>query len=256
MLRLITRADDAGVTRGTNQAIYQTATKGIIRNVGFMVPTPAFEDAVKLFNPLADEVDLGIHATLTSEWDAIRWGPVSPPEQVPTLLEDDATFVHSPAQLNTSANRDEMITEVEAQIQMALDAGLRASYLDTHMVFSWIEGISERLDELGRKYQLVVDSPQRFPGLPKLKDEDEAPPDDRLAALQARIEAATEPGATYKLVSHPSRHDSDSERMHKIDGHPGTVARNREEEAALLCSDEVRTLLEAHDVTLVRYSKA
>jgi len=253
MIRLIPRADDAGVTTGTNQAIYKTATDGIIRNIGLMVPTPAFEEAVELLNPMADEVDLGIHATLTSEWEGFRWGPVSAPEKVSTLLEDDSTFVRSPHVLNESASREEMIFEVEAQIRKALDCGLEAKYLDTHMVFSWIEGMQERLEELGSRYGLIVDSKQRFPTLPKPK---EVPlSEDLLEAFVQKLEAA-EPGKVYVFVTHPSAVDAHSNRMHKTDGQPGEIATERAEEAAFLCSAALKQLLQERGVSLLRYSEA
>ena len=48
-IRLITRGDDAGSSLSANRALFDCCAHGVLRNVSFMVPAPAFADAVRLF---------------------------------------------------------------------------------------------------------------------------------------------------------------------------------------------------------------
>jgi chitin disaccharide deacetylase len=74
--RLIIRGDDMGFTHSGNQALIKCYTEGIETSIEVLVPSPWFPEAVKLIrqNP---GVDVGIHLDLTSEWETIRWRPIS-----------------------------------------------------------------------------------------------------------------------------------------------------------------------------------
>ena len=69
--RLIVRADDMGFSHSGNAAAIKTYKEGIVRSVEVLVPSPWFPEAVQLLkeNP---GVDVGIHLTLTSEWDNVN----------------------------------------------------------------------------------------------------------------------------------------------------------------------------------------
>jgi predicted glycoside hydrolase/deacetylase ChbG (UPF0249 family) len=253
MVRLITRADDAGVTPGTNEAIHAAATRGIIRNIGFMMPVPHVDAAADLMRDLGDAFCLGVHATVTSEWADLRWGPVLPAEQVPSLVEADGTFVRDTKTLHERANHDEIIAEVRAQITKARSLRIPIRYLDTHMVFNWLPGMQDRLDALGREEGLVVDAPMsRTPGLPSAG----AASGSLAADFFHRVEAAlsTEGGA-FPVVFHPSRLDADSRRMIRQAGEDrDAVGRARAAETDFLTDPSTREWLEARHVRIVRYT--
>ncbi len=54
-----------------------------------MMPTPWFPDAVRLldYNP---QVNVGLHLTLTSEWERMKWRPLS---NTPSITCDDGYFL-------------------------------------------------------------------------------------------------------------------------------------------------------------------
>src|SRR5687767_14095019 len=99
MIQLITRGDDAGNSQSANRAIRQCCEEGMVLNVSLVVPGPAFEDAVEVFRGMS-HVDFGLHVCLCAEWDAPRWGPVAPREQVPSLLDEDGFFTRLPKVLH------------------------------------------------------------------------------------------------------------------------------------------------------------
>ncbi len=75
-IRLIVRGDDMGFSHSGNEALIQCYKDGIEKSIEVIVPSPWFPEAVKLLkeNPT---VDVGIHIALTSEWDNLKYRPVS-----------------------------------------------------------------------------------------------------------------------------------------------------------------------------------
>jgi hypothetical protein len=75
-IRLLVRADDMGASQAIDEACIKTSTEGISRSVEVIVPGPWFLDAVRLLkeNPT---VDVGVHLALTSEWERVKWRPIT-----------------------------------------------------------------------------------------------------------------------------------------------------------------------------------
>ena len=74
--RLIIRGDDMGFSHSGNVALIKCYTEGFMTSVEVIVPSPWFPEAVKLLqaNP---NLDVGIHLALTSEWDNVKWRPLT-----------------------------------------------------------------------------------------------------------------------------------------------------------------------------------
>ena len=73
---VIPHADDVGMCHGANQAFMETAGQGFVTTGSVMVPCPWFPEIADWASD-RDAVDLGVHLTLTSEWQHYRWGPIS-----------------------------------------------------------------------------------------------------------------------------------------------------------------------------------
>jgi predicted glycoside hydrolase/deacetylase ChbG (UPF0249 family) len=138
-IRLITRGDDSGSNHTANTAILDAFRNGMLRNTSVMVSAPAVEEAARL---LAGEVGLccGLHATINAEWDRVRWGPVLPPEQVPSLVDEHGHFFQT-----TRATHDngpvlaEIMAELQAQLDRARELGFDIRYADMHMMFMFMD---------------------------------------------------------------------------------------------------------------------
>ena len=74
--RLIVRADDMGSFRAANIACLKGYTEGIESSIEVMVVTAWFPEAARLLreNP---GIDVGLHLTLTSEWENVKWRPLT-----------------------------------------------------------------------------------------------------------------------------------------------------------------------------------
>jgi hypothetical protein len=70
---LIIHADDIGLTQSVNQASIIAYENRGISSGSIMVPCPWTNDFANYYkeNP---QVDVGIHITLTAEWDFYKWG--------------------------------------------------------------------------------------------------------------------------------------------------------------------------------------
>ena len=129
---LILHADDIGMCPEANEAVFSQLSNNEIQSAAAMVPCPAFADLVQ-WTKDHTQYDIGLHLTLTSEWQTYRWGPVADRDRVPGLLDEDGKLWHSVRQVVTHANAREVEEEIRAQIEKSISMGLRPSHIDTHM---------------------------------------------------------------------------------------------------------------------------
>lgn len=125
---LIIHGDDAGMCYSANIATAEALKKGIVTSTSVMVPCPWFLHFAEWAkgNP---EADVGIHLTVTSEWDHYRWRPLSPADRVPSLVDKDGFFWRTTKELFEHAVLDEIDIEARAQIEMALRWGLNLLHI-------------------------------------------------------------------------------------------------------------------------------
>ena len=245
-LKLITRGDDAGSCDSANEAIAEAAHHGILRNVSVMAPGLAFESAVHLLKSLPESVCLGLHVTLNSEWDQVKWGPVLPIAQVPSLVDADGFFWRTPNEAQQRGARvDEMLAEIEAQLARVRQAGLTVAYVDEHMGVSWPwPELRQGIADLARREGLV--DAHRVPSLPNAGE-----PGDVEALLGAVADA---PADSYVYVTHPGFDRDDMRRLGMSGTEPGQVARERDADRRLLTDARVQSALEERGVEIIRYT--
>ncbi len=129
---LILHADDLGMCHAVNVASVKGLTEGVVTCGSVMVPCPWFPEiaAWARENP---EADLGLHLTLNSEWRYYRWRPVASPEKVKGLLDEEGFMWRDVASVRQHATAKEVETELRAQIERALQFGMKPTHIDTHM---------------------------------------------------------------------------------------------------------------------------
>lgn len=129
---LILHADDLGFTHSANAASFDALDKGVISSASIMVPTPWITE-VAAYARAHPDADLGLHLTLTAEWETYRWGSVESKDKVPSLLDPDGTFPNNDSVVAVRAKQAEIELELRAQIQRAMALGIRPTHLDSHM---------------------------------------------------------------------------------------------------------------------------
>jgi len=150
---VILHADDIGMCEASVSAMAEMLEFGIVSSASVMVPCPWFPKAAALCrqNP---SFDVGVHLTLTSEWRAYRWGPISTCDPGSGLLDDDGYFFRDPKQFLGRASRQSCIREMRTQIDRALHAGIDVTHLDSHMFSAIYPALLPSYIELASEYQL------------------------------------------------------------------------------------------------------
>ena len=129
---LILHADDIGMCQEANEAVIPYLVNQQIQSGSVMMPCAYSDVFMQWFKANAD-YDIGLHLTLTSEWETWRWSTVADKENVPGLLDGDGFMWHSVAEVVQNADPEEVETEIRAQIRKALSLGIKPTHLDTHM---------------------------------------------------------------------------------------------------------------------------
>jgi predicted glycoside hydrolase/deacetylase ChbG (UPF0249 family) len=129
---LIIHADDLGVAHSEDIASFDAMERGAITSASLMMPTPWVTEVANYFKAHPD-MDLGLHLTLTSEWQTYRWGSVASADKVPSLLDSTGTFPNDESIVAAKANPAEVERELRAQIERALALGIHPTHVDSHM---------------------------------------------------------------------------------------------------------------------------
>jgi predicted glycoside hydrolase/deacetylase ChbG (UPF0249 family) len=129
---LILNADDFGMCHDQNEGVIRGLQEGLFTSSTILVTCPWFEEAAE-FARNYPAADLGVHLTLTAEWDRYKWGPVLGRDTVPSLVDARGYLRQTVAQVYEDARLDEAEAELRAQIEKAFAAGIDATHLDSHM---------------------------------------------------------------------------------------------------------------------------
>ncbi len=259
--RLIVRADDMGSFRSANIACMEGIKNGIITDIEVMVVTAWFPEAARLLreNP---GVDAGLHLTFTSEWDNIKWRPLT---QCPSLCDENGYFLPMMgpnkaypglAIMENDVDLKEVEQEARAQIEMALRNIPQISHISGHMggtAFS--PEVVELMMKLADEYNLpMVDVPGAremygfegtwYAGPKTTSAEKEA----SFIAMLEKLEA----GKTYMFLDHPAL---DNEEMQTV-SHIGyeDVAVDRQGVTDMFTSEKVKQVIKDRGIRLIGYN--
>lgn len=256
-IRLIARADDMAVSHGANLACLEAYQHGIVRSVELMAPCGWFPEAVELLRT-APGLEVGVHLTLTSEWDAYKWRPLT---HAPSLVTPDGFFFPRTSHregspppntgfLQCGYRLDEVERELRAQIELTLRHVRNVTHVSSHMgaptCMPDLLAVTRRLAD---EYKLILELPTGARRLPVAR----RPGIPLAVSLREALEQA-EPG-TYLFVEHPS-HDDDETRALGHGHAPGTVARERADVLAAFTSPDVRDAIARRGIELTTYAAA
>ncbi|MBN2304938.1 MAG: ChbG/HpnK family deacetylase [Anaerolineae bacterium] len=171
MKKIIVNADDLGYAPGVNRGILDAHRKGILTSTTVMINLPHAPAALDLMAAEAPNLGIGLHLTLTAG------PPVSPPDQVASLLGDNGhfkTLQQWTADMD-SADPDHVRRELTAQVARFREwTGRLPDHLDSHHHICYLlpAGLRAMLDIAAEH-----DLPMRSAGL-------DMPPDERLRLLR------------------------------------------------------------------------
>lgn len=151
----IIHADDIGMCHAANLGAFEALRRGPATCGSIMVPCPWFQEAVELAKQ-SPELDLGVHLTLNAEWPHYRWGPVAGRAAVPSLLDDQGFLPRTSIETVQRAKPDEVEIELRAQVEMALEAGIDVTHLDSHMGTAFFPPFLDVYRRLAEEFRLPV----------------------------------------------------------------------------------------------------
>ncbi len=254
-IQLLVRADDIGMAHSVNEACLHVFRKGICQSVELMAPCPWFPEAITMLAECPD-LDVGIHLTLTSEWDRMKWGPLT---RAPSLVDSSGYFCRTfrsrsddhDAFCDLHWQLDEVETELRAQIDRIIDCVPRASHLTGHMgVAAADERIGDLVADLEREYglQTGVGAFERFRGYGDNSHSLSAEQKTRALCRSLRDVA---PGR-WLFVDHPAFDTPET----RVLGHAGyaEVAADRQGVTQSWTDPEVRAIIAERGIQLVSYA--
>jgi predicted glycoside hydrolase/deacetylase ChbG (UPF0249 family) len=253
--RLIVRGDDMGFSHAGNEAIRKCYTEGIQTTVEVIVPSPWFPEAAKM---LAEhpEVDVGIHLALSSEWDNVKWRPVS---EAASLRDGDGYFYpmifpnknYPKRSLQENGWRLEDIEkEFRAQIELGKRRLPRVSHLSGHMGCDRLHADVRALTrKLAKEYQVDI-HPEELGVRGVAYVGKHATSAEKLDGFLKMLDGL-EPGKTYLFVDHPGLDTPELKAIHHV-GYEN-VAADRQGVTDVWTDPRVKKFIEARGIQLIGY---
>ena len=149
-MQVILNADDLGYSPGVNQAIMDLFAQERLTSASLLVTMPFTQPAIEM--ALAHILPVGVHLDLS------KGRPILPPERIPALVKTDGTFYSSPILfarvLSGIEPLSQIATELRAQIEYALNAGINPTHLDTQAHWQAIPYLHRLVRRLAVEYSV------------------------------------------------------------------------------------------------------
>lgn len=244
-----------GYSHAGNEALIKAYKEGIETSIEVIVPSPWFPEAVKLLaeNP---GVDVGIHLAITSEWDNVKWRPLT---DCPSLRDPDGYFYPmiwpnknypGRAVKDNHWKTSDIEKEFRAQIELALKKIPRISHISGHMGCSYIsDSVKMITKKLAREYNIDID-PEEL-GVKSFGYD--GPHKTEAEKLKSFISALNklEAGNTYLFVDHPGIDSPELRAVHHI-GYED-VAADRQGVTNLWTNPSVKAVIKKQGIQLINY---
>lgn len=155
--QLVVHHDDIGANHATNRVFVELFDAGACSSGSVMVPCPWFPEIAAIARE-RDDLDLGVHLTLTAEFGPCRWRPLTGVSD--NGLTDADGFMWRDVPSARRANPAAVEAEMRAQIDTALAAGIDVTHLDAHMGTIMMPEYIDIYLRLGEDYRLPIFLPR------------------------------------------------------------------------------------------------
>ena len=214
--RLLITADDFGMCHAINDGIVRAMTDGVVTASNLMTPCPWIGEAVRLAKQY--KLPCGVHFTLTSEWDRLRWRPLT---VAASLRDKHGFFPQTIEDLMPTADDEEIVTELAEQVSVLHRMGFQPTHADVHMLSS------DDRRPAALKLMAVMKRVATAEHLPMPRERDASSRyvyvDQQMMisgrtpdAIWAKLESWTEPGI-YHLFCHPGESSAELDNLCSLD---------------------------------------
>ncbi|MCA2005293.1 MAG: ChbG/HpnK family deacetylase [Ignavibacterium sp.] len=249
---LLIRCDDLGMSHSVNMAFKDLMESGLKFSASVMFPCAWYQEAVEILKQHT-EITVGIHLTLNSEWKNYRWGPIAGKDKVPSLVDKDGYFFPSRATFFANNPKSEEIEiELRAQIERALNSGIKISYLDYHMGTA-VDKPEHRaiVEKLAAEYGLAISRYFGEVDVESMYAKDIDKKQDSLLDLLQNLES----NKINLLVCHIGKDYPELEAMIDMNSFSlANMSKHREAELKALIDAKQQNLFEQNSIKLINYS--
>jgi len=128
----IVYCDYADLCLNANRGSFTSMKDGVATSGSIMMPCPWAYQACQ-YAAVHPKLDLGVHLTLTAEWDAYRWGGLRCKDLAPSLHTPEGFLWASVEEAVERSDPDDIRAEIVAQLARAIAYGFSPTHIDTHM---------------------------------------------------------------------------------------------------------------------------
>lgn len=254
--RLIVRGDDMGFSHSGNEAIIKCYKEGIQTSIEVIVPSPWFPEAVKLLNENPN-ADVGVHVALTSEWDHVKYRPIS---HCPSLTDADGYFYpfiypnkNYPGRALSENNPklEDIENEIRAQIQLALKKIPRITHISSHMgCYNMNPEVKAIAKKLAKEFNIDVDPADVGVKYVSYAGPKETP-EQKVQSFIKMLDAL-KAGETYLFVDHPGLDTPELRAIHHV-GYEN-VATDRQGVTDAWTDPRVKEAIKKKGIALISYA--
>jgi len=129
---VIFHIDDMGFSHASNVASFECLDFGVASCGSILVPAPWFLEVASICrkNP---KYDVGVHLTLTCEYDLYRWRALSTVDTSTGLIDSEGYLWKTEEEAVANVTAEAAEIEMRTQIKTALEAKIDLTHIDTHM---------------------------------------------------------------------------------------------------------------------------
>lgn len=249
---LLIRCDDLGMSHSVNMAAKELIESGLKFSASIMFPCAWYQEAVDILKE-HPEITAGIHLTLNSEWKNYRWGPIAGREKVPSLVDENGYFFPSRASFFANNPKPEEVEiELRAQIERAINSGLKIAYVDYHMGTAVDRAdLRKIVEKLAEEYGLGI---SRYFGEIDIESLYKIPIEEKSDFLSKSL-AAIPIDNVNLLVCHIGKDNDELAAMIDMNSFGLTeMSKHREAELRALIYAMKENLFEKNSIRLINYS--
>ena len=129
---VIFHTDDIGFSHAANVGSFECLDYKIASCGSILVPAPWFLDAALTIKQ-RPHYDIGVHLTLTAEYETCRWRALSSVNPSSGLLSPDRCLWKTSKEAVEHISPETAEQEMRAQIDYALQSGIDITHIDSHM---------------------------------------------------------------------------------------------------------------------------
>ncbi|MFW9866957.1 MAG: polysaccharide deacetylase family protein [Candidatus Thorarchaeota archaeon] len=156
---VITHIDDIAMSHAANVAAFECLDFGIAK-CGAVISVSGWLMEAAYICRENKKYDIGVHLTLTSEYNTYRWHPLSTSDINSGLLDSEGYLWRTTEEAVNNATPGAAELEMKAQIEIAIQNGIDVTHIDSHMGTVIMPKFVQSYINLSREYNIPAFIPR------------------------------------------------------------------------------------------------